>query len=454
MTDAPDSASAAGDTDVSDATDTTEVADTPDAAGEGGAADTTDAAVDPAQDAPAALKKKVSQRRAARWTAAVLGALVLLAAVIVSVPFGYLVAIGSGQPSATIAATGGDGLWIGHMWVDGREDEANVAELAATVKGDGIKDVFVHDGPLNDDGTLPVQLDAKAAWLVATFHKLAPGVRVQAWLGQEIGTSSGELNLADKATWAQIVASVKYVLDAQGFDGVHFDMEPVASGNWGYVQLLEQVHPITTHQHKYLSIAADQIEPTVGMMALGDAIAGHAHFWSADYLHQLAGLVNEVAFMDYDTWIPTSPAYAGYTKMETRIALRAMPVGVHLLIGLPAYPPNPPTHDSGETVPAAITGVRLALGSGTPANVGVALYVDFAATPGDWEAYEDDWVKVLHVSLDEKRKALGSWATCSGDAVAVNHPSTIERSQRFGRSKRMVRGGVEPPTFRVSGQPR
>jgi hypothetical protein len=383
-------------------TDAIEVADTPDAAGEGGDADTTDAPTDPAEDAPAEPKKaepkKVPPWRVMRWTAAVLGALILVAAVVVVAPFGYLVAIGSGQPSAPIAATGGDGLWIGHMWVDGREGQANVAELATTVKADGIKDVFVHDGPLNDDGTLPVQLDPKAAWLVATLHELAPGVRVQAWLGQEIGTGSGVLNLADKATQARIAASVEYALNVQGFDGVHFDMEPVPSGNWGYVQLLEQVHSITTHQHKYLSISADQIEPAAGMMALGDAIAGHAHFWSAGYLHQLAGLVNEVAVMDYDTWIPTSPAYAGYTRMETRIALRAMPVGVHLLIGLPAYSPDPPTHDSGETVPAAITGVRLALGSGTPANVGVALYVDFAATRGDWDAYEGDWVKVLHPS--------------------------------------------------------
>ena len=360
--------------------------------------DTSDAPAAPAQDAPATAKKRVSPRRVVRRTAAVLGAMVLVAAVIALAPFGYLVATGSGRPPATIAATGGDGLWIGHMWVDGREDEASVAALAATVKADRIKDVFVHDGPLNDNGTLPLQLDPKAAWLVATLHLLAPGVRVQAWLGQEVGTGSGRLNLADKATQAQIVASVKYALDVQAFDGVHFDMEPVPSGNWGYVQLLDQVRPITTRQHKYLSIAADQIEPAAGMMALGDAIAGHAHFWSAGYLHQLAGLVNEVALMDYDTWIPASPAYAGYTRMETRIALRAMPAGVHLIIGLPAYPPNPPTHDSGETVPAAITGVRLAVGSGTPANVGVALYVDFAATPGDWKAYTDDWVKVPHSS--------------------------------------------------------
>jgi hypothetical protein len=366
-------------------------------AGADGAAGTTDAPAGPARAASAA-PRKVSPWRAVRRAAVVLGALVVVAAVIVGTPFGYLVAHGSGQPPARIAATGGDGLWIGHMWVDGREAEANVAELAATVKADDVTDVFVHDGPLNDDGTLPLQLDQKAAWLVATLHKLAPGVRVQAWLGQEIGTGSGVLNLADKATQARMVGSAKYALDVQGFDGVHFDMEPVPSGNWGYVQLLEQVHSVTARQHKYLSISADQIEPAAGMMALGDVIAGHAHFWSAGYLHQLAGLVNEVALMDYDTWIPTSPAYAGYTRMETGIALRAMPVGVHLLIGLPAYPPNPPTHDPGETVPAAITGVRLALGSGAPASVGVALYVDFAATPGDWAAYEDDWVKVLHPS--------------------------------------------------------
>ncbi|HEX3961402.1 MAG TPA: hypothetical protein VHZ03_33060 [Trebonia sp.] len=45
-----------------------------------------------AQDAPAAPRKKMQRRRVVRWTAAVLGALVLVAAVIVFAPFGYLVA--------------------------------------------------------------------------------------------------------------------------------------------------------------------------------------------------------------------------------------------------------------------------------------------------------------------------------------------------------------------------
>jgi len=48
------------------------------------------------QDVPAAPKKKVPPWRVVRRIAAVLGALVLVAAVIVFAPFGYLVAIGSG----------------------------------------------------------------------------------------------------------------------------------------------------------------------------------------------------------------------------------------------------------------------------------------------------------------------------------------------------------------------
>jgi hypothetical protein len=68
---------------------------------------------------------------------------------------------------------------------------------------------------------------------------------------------------------------------------------------------------------------------------------------------------------------------------------------VALLIGLPAYHDahNLGHSSSAETVAAALRGVRLALPAGTPADraFGVALYVDFAATPSDWAAYFSAW---------------------------------------------------------------
>jgi hypothetical protein len=43
---------------------------------------------------------------------------------------------------------------------------------------------------------------------------------------------------------------------------------------------------------------------------------------------------------------------------------------------------------------AAVRGVRLALGGRPTRDVGVAMYVDFAATPKDWDSYHRDWADV------------------------------------------------------------
>jgi len=43
-------------------------------------------------------------------------------------------------------------------------------------------------------------------------------------------------------------------------------------------------------------------------------------------------------------------------------------------------------------MPAALRGVRLALGTHPPRrDFGVAVYVDFAAHATDWESYRRDW---------------------------------------------------------------
>jgi hypothetical protein len=105
--------------------------------------------------------------------------------------------------------------------------------------------------------------------------------------------------------------------------------------------------------------------------------------------------VDQVALMAYDTALFTRLSYSGYVRRATEIALAAVPAGVGLFIGLPAYHDHRLTHDDGaETVAAAIRGVRLALAGTPPAGreIGVALYVDFAATEADWAAYRSGWL--------------------------------------------------------------
>jgi spore germination protein YaaH len=215
------------------------------------------------------------------------------------------------------------------------------------------------------------------------LHQALPRVRVQAWLGALVGR--GHLDLAAApATRARIVTSARAVV-ADGFDGVHLDLEPVADGDAGYLTLLAQVHAVTP----LLSVAAPQVQP-LGWLPWP---VPHPHWWSAAYLHQVATRVNQVAIMAYDTGMPTGALYAGYLHRETELALRAVPPDVALLIGVPAYRSSALGHfNSAETVSAAIRGVRLAISPAPPGRpLGVALYVDFTATAQDWAQYQAGW---------------------------------------------------------------
>ena len=297
-----------------------------------------------------------------------------------------LIAEDSGTISPQAHSMGDDALWMGHAWVGGQDGQADLNALVARLRQTGIRDLFVHSGPLSGNGTLNPALRPKARWLVTSLHHALPGVRVQAWLGDVVGP--GNLNLESTATRDAITESVRQVL-ADGFDGVHLDLEPVNTGDPGYLALLSQVHAVTQAEHKLLSVAA---EP-VASMGLAQSWLP-THWWSTGYLHQVAIRVDEVAIMTYNSPTPTSGAYAGYVRWETELALAAVPPDVTLLIGAPAY-------DTGgfwpfantESVAAAVRGVRLAISPVPPRRpFGIAIYVDFTATAQDWAAYMSDWM--------------------------------------------------------------
>lgn len=297
----------------------------------------------------------------------------------------------TGTPSAAARGTGQDALWLGHAWVDGRKRQPDLDALAARVRSTGIRDLFVHAGPLSDDGTLDRGLLPQVRWLTAAVHTALPGVRVQAWLGAH--PVPGELRLDRARTRAAVLASVDQVLD-DGFDGVHFDFEPVVDGDRDLLLMLREAHVRTSSRHAVLSVSAIHTEPWPGLAAAVTALPGRLALWSGGYLRQVAREVDQVAMMAYDTGLPVESGYAGYVRRLTAAALSDVPSGVALLIGVPAYHDQRWSHHRrAETVAAAVRGVRLALGEQPPhREFGVALYVDFAATADDWAAYERDWL--------------------------------------------------------------
>jgi hypothetical protein len=301
-----------------------------------------------------------------------------------------------GDPADGTYTRNRDAIWLGHAWIDGRKVDADVTALARRLKTTGIRDLYVHTGPMEHDGTLPKSLYPKAAWLTDAVHREMPGVRVQAFLGDVLATESPDgMRLEEAATRAAVVRSARQVLDV-GYDGVHLDLEPLHSGDRNYLSLLDDVRAVTRAEGAQLSVAAHQIDPIPAFHSFWGTVAGHPKWWSQEFFGQVARRVDQIAVMSYDTMQPLESLYGGYVAQQTSLALEVTPPTTHLLMGLPFYHENRFGHwNHAETVAAAVRGVRLGL-SRTDADrtrFGVAAYIDFAATEEDWTAYREGWVR-------------------------------------------------------------
>jgi hypothetical protein len=290
---------------------------------------------------------------------------------------------------------GKDAIWLGHAWVDGRRTDADLAAFAERIRGTGIRDLYVHAGPLDHDGTLRADRYPRARWLIDRVHRTMPGIRVQAWLGDILATEGPVgLRLEDPRSRAAVVGSTRQILDA-GFDGVHFDLEPLHSDDAHYLSLLDDLGGLTRARKVPLSVAAHQIDPLPGAHSvLGVVSGGSEKWWSQEFFGQVARRVDQIAVMSYDTWMPLEGMYGGYVAQQTSLALEVTPESTDLLMGLPFFHEDDlGHHESAETVAAAVRGTRLGLGRTDPGRerFGVALYVDFAAREEDWAAYRAGW---------------------------------------------------------------
>lgn len=348
---------------------------------------------------------------AVRWFLVRVAAAIAATAIVLLVG-GFLIGHQASGPTAAWAKSSGqDALWLGHGWLAGPGAGAGgagggngsggrdgygggaggggLAALTARIRGSGVSDVYVLAGQLSAGGQLDPSQYAGAAAFLRSFHAALPHVRVCAWLNGTVG--QGQLDLDDTAVRAAVVASAAALLHA-GFGGISYDLTPVASGDSGLLNLLDAtraLHP------GVLSVDAPKVEPLAGMGLPAALIMRRPVFWTSGYLGDVASRVSQVALMSYDTGVLVPSWYSGYVARETGIALRAVPAGVGLVIGLPAFAGSTlGHHGSAETVPAAIHGVRVALtGSHHPrSTLGVGLYTADSATAQDWSAYQSGWV--------------------------------------------------------------
>ncbi|MBO2446664.1 hypothetical protein J4573_06145 [Actinomadura barringtoniae] len=289
-------------------------------------------------------------------------------------------------------------MWARHQWVGQAHTDAEYRAYGTLLRENRITDVYFHAGPVEADGTVPPALYPNAAKLVAAMRTYAPGVRMQAYLGQIREVSGhGIIQLNDPAVREQILKTDQIFLDL-GFDGIHYDFEPIYPDDKAFLELLDQTRRLTEPRGKLLSLALEQKTLLDASQPFYKALlprAGKYHYPprpTADFLRKVADRADQVAIMTYDVSLPTESLAGWHYARHTEWTLRLIGDRTTVFMGVPTYRPN---MDWAEDLTVALRGVRRGIDAldRPPAKPwGVGVYADWTTNPSEWASYRANWL--------------------------------------------------------------
>lgn len=298
-------------------------------------------------------------------------------------------------PVSTAGPDTPNAVWAAHKWVGESHFEKVYDRLAADYLRHRITDVYFHVGPLTGEGLIPPAKYPNAGALIAAMRRRAPTIRLHAWIGQVERRGGGPLDLTDIATRANIVQTAGEVIEL-GFDGIHYNIEPVYSGDSDLLALLDETAPVTRARGKLLSMATDELAPIPGAEYVARLLVRQAGLWRADYYREVAARTDQIAVMMYDTAMPFDWLYGTITAWETWRLMDIVGPETTLFMGVPTYEDEHfGFHPAAENMQSGLRGIGIGLAfSGEPArtNVGVAVYAGWTTDDGEWAVWRRDWL--------------------------------------------------------------
>lgn len=289
-------------------------------------------------------------------------------------------------------------IWAQHAWVGEPHTSQEYDDLAALLKHEQIGYLYAHVGPLDGDGHIPPELYPNAAAFLQEMKARLPNLKILAWIGQMEKDGGGPLDIADSETRARIVAEAQRFSLEFGFDGVHYDIEPIHNLNPHFLDLLDETRA-AIGPNKLISISAPKWAPAARVIPFVQAVFGRGTaWWTSYYFLTVSAHVDQIVVMMYNTALPTASLYETLVKQETTAILEANNSSQHpaeVLIGVPTYHDNGPGfHDSAENMLSGLRGVTAGLNSGenTSHFGGVAIYPLWLTSQSDWQTYNHLWL--------------------------------------------------------------
>ncbi|MCW3052204.1 MAG: hypothetical protein JWN14_1374, partial [Chthonomonadales bacterium] len=287
---------------------------------------------------------------------------------------------------------GENGLWLRYKWYFGEHSDAERRALASDLHDRQIPYAYFHVRFIGKSGKLAFRYPQQARALTAGLHREAPGVKLIAWVYVSYGGTKSDVPLADVKTRQAMIAEAIWLVRDCGFDGVQWDVEPIADGDAGFLALMRETK-VALPPGTLLSTATPMWAPAA-LQQTG---------WSDAYFAQVAATCDQMAVMCYDSGYLTPRSYVWLVRQQAIHVTHAAGQGnpkCRVLLGVPTYGKGFFSHNThAETLTMALRGVREGLadpGADISVFAGIAPFAEYTTSVQDWKVYEKLWLNASH----------------------------------------------------------
>jgi hypothetical protein len=285
---------------------------------------------------------------------------------------------------------GNNAVWLGHEWVGEAKSDIEIQALVRRLKEHDIGTVFVHSGPLKENGDIDPTTYRHSIAFVEKVKQLDADIEYQAWIGQ----LRGKIDLSDAEVRHNISNQCRTLAYLVGFDGIHFDVEPVWDGDLDFIDTIEECRDVIPKEKK-ISVALAEFIPE-SFIWFTEKIHTFENYNTEINYQNVAEHADQVVVMAYDTGLAHDWAYEWLVKEQT-IWLTDLLDGTELFVGIPAYDEekvgfDPEVENIGTGLRGIVKGLNNAR-SNEENFEGVAIYSYWEMDGDEWGTFKDIWIE-------------------------------------------------------------
>ncbi len=292
----------------------------------------------------------------------------------------------SGKPG-NFYNKGENAVWLEHEWVDRFKTPEQIQSLVTRLSSAGMRFVYVHVGPIESDGGISPQRYPFANDFLKKARSFDSRMQFLAWMGQ----IRGKLKFQDAGIRSRIAETAQVLVDGVGFDGVHYDIEPLLDEDTDFLTLLEETRT-KIGESRTISVALREMIPYFTGKILSYVLDVDV-FNHPDFYQKIAKRSDQIVIMTYENTIRKAWIYRYFLKNEVIWVSRALAqTGAKIFIGLPTYDALSDTfYPEAENIENGLLGLIDGLNSWRTDEEnfgGVALFRFGTTSPEEWEMYE------------------------------------------------------------------